>query len=269
MIPMAIATQILCYQCSAPLPVEQGMQLVICDFCEATNAVDKSRVVLTFAVRQTLREDQARAALRRWMAGNATVKDLDRKASIESLTLQRFPLWQVRAVVAGVEKVYLEPAAATSIPEVKQLTIPAADLEPFENAPDGAAIDATVPYDAMLNWLQRDYAVAPAQIQETALIFLPLFVARYSFKGERFTAVVDAASGRVLATLFPEKWEVPYRGLAAAAFLLNFVIALIPLFGGLVGGTAGFAGALVIYLVAVVVAAVPIFIAAALISARV
>lgn len=266
---MTTATQILCYQCSAPLPVEQGMQLIVCEYCEATNAVDKSRVVLTYAVRQTLREEEARAALRRWMAGNDTVKELDKKATIESLTLQLFPLWQVRADVDGVEKIFLEPAAATSIAEVKQLTIPAADLEPFDAAFDDIAIEATVPHSAMQTWLQRDYQVAAAQIRESSLVYLPLFVARYTFQGERFTAVVDAASGRVLASLFPEKWELPYRGLAAVAFALNFIIALIPLFGAMTGGTAGFAGAMVIYLVAVVLAALPVFAAAAVISARV
>jgi hypothetical protein len=245
------------------------MQLIVCEYCEATNAVDKSRVVLSFAVRQTLRDDEAQAALRRWMAGNDTVKELDRKATIESLTLQLFPVWQVRADVDGAEKVVLEPAAATSIAGVKQLKIPAADLEPFDATLDDIAVEATVPYNAMQSWLQRDYQIAPAQIRETSLVHLPLFIAKYTFQGERYTAVVDAASGQVFASLFPEKWELPYVGLALVAFVLNFLIAFIPLFGYLTGGPAGFIGAMLFYLVAVVVAAIPIFAAATIISARV
>src|SRR5512139_4197023 len=108
----AAATSINCRQCAAPLTVEQGQPFVTCRFCGATNFVDKARVVFHYLVRPTVREDGARAALNRWMAGNATVKDLDRKAKVDSLSFEYFPLWLVRAERAGTEYVVFKPAAA-------------------------------------------------------------------------------------------------------------------------------------------------------------
>ncbi|NIP54489.1 MAG: hypothetical protein GWN30_20830, partial [Gammaproteobacteria bacterium] len=64
------AAQVLCRQCNAPLPVEQGAQFITCEFCGTTNFVDKGRAVFHYAVRTTVRENDALAALRRWMAGN-------------------------------------------------------------------------------------------------------------------------------------------------------------------------------------------------------
>jgi len=92
-----VATQINCQQCGAVLPVEAGAQFVTCEFCKTTNFVDKSRVVLHYAVRSTMRENDALAALRRWMAGNETVKGLDEKAQIAKPTFEYFPMWMVRA----------------------------------------------------------------------------------------------------------------------------------------------------------------------------
>ena len=58
------STQLLCQQCSAPLAVETGAKYVTCEFCGPVNFVDKSRAVLHYAVRPTLDEQQAAAALR-------------------------------------------------------------------------------------------------------------------------------------------------------------------------------------------------------------
>ena len=80
-----VTTQMQCQQCGAVLPVETGTQFVTCAYCGTTNYVDKTRAVFHYAVRVTVRESDALSALRRWMAGNATVKDLDKKANIAPL----------------------------------------------------------------------------------------------------------------------------------------------------------------------------------------
>ena len=129
---MTGSTQLLCQQCSAPLVVETGAKYVTCDFCGTVNFVDKSQAVLHYAVRPTLDEKQAAAALRRWMAGNQTVKGLDTAAQIESQTYQLFPLWLVRTTRDGKETVVLKPAAALSIVELGKLRVPASDLTPYD-----------------------------------------------------------------------------------------------------------------------------------------
>ncbi|MDX1615644.1 MAG: hypothetical protein R3300_15130 [Candidatus Promineifilaceae bacterium] len=261
--------QVLCRQCSAPLPVEQGRNLVTCEFCGTTNAVDKGQTVFHYVVRTTVRDNEAEAALRRWMAGNDTVKNLDSKATVSRPRFLHFPMWLVRAQRNGREEVYLQPAAATSISELKQLTIPAADLESYDHALDDSAEEANVPYETMRRRLNEEQGLTPADIREVSLVHLPLYEFKYEYDGERYTAVVDGATGRVLANLFPSKWEVPYLAIGAAAFAAYFCAALAPLVGFLSGGGGGLGLGVLIYFGLAIVFAIPIFIAAAAVSAKV
>jgi hypothetical protein len=263
------STQLLCRQCAALLLVEQGSHYVTCGFCGATNYVDKGRALFHYVVRETVRENEALAALRRWMAGNQTVKGLDRQAKIESPVLELFPMWLIRAVQNGEEKVVMEPAAAISISELKQLTIPAADLEPYDHSFDSTAVAPTVPYEMMLRWLADDHKIGQGDIREVSLVHLPIYLCKYDFQGRRYTAVVDAASGKVFANLFPSKWEVPYVALGALAFVAYFCAALIPITGYMIGEGGGLAIGVLVYGLVALILAVPILIAAVVVSAKV
>jgi hypothetical protein len=263
------ATQALCQQCSAPLSVEQGTHFVECQFCGATNVLDKSQSVFHYAVRETVRPHDAEAMLRRWMGGNSTVKDLDKKAVIESPAFELFPMWLVRVKRQSQEEVFLEPAAAISISELKSLRLPAADLEPYESSFDEHATTATVPYRAMLQWLADDYNVQMRDISEVAIVHLPIYIFKYRFDDERFTAVVDAATGEVFSNIFPSKWEVPYQLLGGLGCLAYFLLALAPAGGLLMGDEIGLGTGIAVYLVLSIVIAIPIVVAAIIISAKV
>ena len=270
MIESPVANEIFCQQCTAVLPVEPGSQFVVCRYCETTNFVDKSRAVLHYVVRLTVQEEAAMAALRRWMAGNATVKDLDKKASLEAPSFEYFPMWLIRLQQADKEQILLQPAAALSVSELKELTIPAADLEsyaPYEL--QAKAIAPTVPYAAMRQWLVDDHKVKDEHIREASLVHLPIYICKYTFQGERYTALVDGATSKVFANIYPSKWEMPYLAIALTAFVLYFCAAWIPLGGYLFSDEIGLTVGIGIYVVAMIVLAVPIFIAAALISAKV
>jgi hypothetical protein len=264
-----IETQILCQQCTAVLPVEQGALIAVCEFCGASNAVDKSEVVLHFAARDTLRENDAASALRRWMGGNDTVKNLDKKASIERSQFQMWPMWQIRATLQGEEKVFLKPAAAISVLDVAQMSIPASDLEPFDYEMSADALDPTVPLNAVKKWLAEDQQVAAGAIHETSLVHLPVYIFNYSFGGRGYTAVVDAATGKVFADRFPSKLEVPYQTIGGIGCALYFIAALFPAIGFMLGGITGLGGAIILYLIVGAIMSVPIFIIAAIISAKI
>lgn len=268
MMPPA-ATQLLCQQCGAPLTVEPGTQFVTCEFCHTTNFVDKSGVVLHYVVRDTVGEAEAVAALRRWMAGNDTVKDLDKKATISPPIFQLFPMWLITVQQDTSEKIILEPAAALSVIELTSIPIPAADLEPFDHTLEAAAMEPTVPLDTVKKWLAQNQQIAAGAIRATSLVHLPIFLFKYEFSGRTYTAVVDAANGRTFASVFPSKWEVPYKTLGSIGCVAYFLAALIPLAGYLIADAAGLITALVIYLVVAIVLAVPIFVAATVISSRV
>ncbi len=270
MTEIAASTQLLCKQCAAALVVEQGATYATCEFCGTVNFLDKSEAVLHYAVRPTIDDTQAAAALRRWMAGNHTVKGLDADARIESQEYQLFPMWLVRTQVDGREEVHLKPAAALSIMELGNLRVPAADLEPYDYSLDDVAIQATVPVTAVRAWLIDNARVAAGAIREIALVHIPLFQFKYRYKDETYTALVDAATGQVFAAIFPEKFELPYVSIGGFGCLAYFLAALIPVIGFSVfdGGAAGLGLGILVYIAVAVALAVPIFIAAASISKK-
>lgn len=262
-------TQILCHQCAAVLPVEVGSQFVTCEFCGADNFVDKSGAVLHYAVRATINDKAAVAALRRWMGGNQTVKDLDKKANIAPPRFQLFPMWMVQVQQGEQVRVILEPAAALAVMDLTQMTIPAADLEPYDHALDADAVAPTVPYEAVLTWLADNHNVSAGAVKEASLVHLPIYVCKYTHDGRSYTAVVDAAAGQVFATVFPSKWEAPYFAIGSIGCVLYFLAALIPPFSLVVADLAGLGVGIIIYLIVAVLIAIPIFIIAAIISAKV
>jgi LSD1 subclass zinc finger protein len=265
---MTGSTQLLCQQCSAPLMVEVGAKYVTCEFCGTVNYVDKSQAVLHFAVQPTLSEQQAAAALRRWMAGNQTVKGLDTAAQIESQTYQLFPLWMVRTTRDGKETVLLKPAAALSIVELGNLRVPASDLQPYDGALDAVAVRPTVPVTAVHAWLAENEGVAAGAIEELALVHAPIYQFKYRYKDESYTALVDAAAGQVFAAIYPEKFELPYVSIGSLGCLAYFLAALIPAFSLWFFDSIGLGLGILIYLGVAIALAIPIFIAAASVSRR-
>lgn len=269
MIEIEASTQLLCQQCAAPLAVEQGAKYATCEFCGTVNFVDKSQAVLHYAVRPTLDETQAAAALRRWMAGNQTVKGLDAAAKIESQIYQLFPMWLVRATKGDAEAVYLKPAAALSIVELGNLRLPASDLEPYDRALDADAAKPTVPVTAVHAWLAENENVAVGAIRELSLVHVPIYQFKYAYEGQSYTALVDAAAGQVFAAIYPEKFELPYVSIGGFGCLAYFLAALIPILSYTVfGRTIGLGLGLLIYLGVAIALAVPIFSAAAAVSRR-
>lgn len=261
--------QITCYQCGAPLPVQVGSQFVTCEFCGATNFVDKSGAVLHYAVEATIDQPTAESALRRWMGGNQTVKDLDKKAKITQARYQLVPMWLIRVQDNGQERVLLEPAAATAALEMTDMTIPAAALQPYDHELDGEAIAPTVPYTAVQKWLSETHNLTPGHIKEASLVHLPIFLFNYEFEGQTYHATVDAASSKVFPGIFPSKWETPYMAIGSLGCLAYFCAAFIPLIGFSTDGAAGTVFGLLIYAVVAVIIAIPIFIAATTIAAKV
>lgn len=269
MAEIAANTQLLCQQCAAALVVEQGAQYATCEYCGTVNFLDKSEAVLHYAVRPTIDDAQAVASLRRWMAGNHTVKGLDADAKVDSQEFQYFPMWLARTEVDGREVVHLKPAAALSIVELGNLRVPASDLEPYDYSLDALAMRPTVPVTALRSWLANNERVAAGAIREVSLVHVPTYQFKYIYKGATYTALVDAATGQVFAAIYPEKYELPYVSIGGFGCLAYFLAALIPLISFFVlDGTSGIGLGLLIYLVVAVALAIPIFIAAASVSRK-
>jgi hypothetical protein len=214
----------VCTQCGGEGVLESGQRFLTCRFCDATLFVDRSGVVSHYRLPRLLGADEAEAACRRWMAGNETVKDLDSKSVIEGLEAVSFPVWLFRVQAAGGEEVFIEPAAATMIPQLADLKLPAGRLEPFRSAEEGVeSIAETIPLATARGWLEQRGHATPT---ETALVKLPLWRCRYRFEGQTYQAFVDASTGAVMAAVFPEKAESPYYLVAGLGLLLFTVEGL-------------------------------------------
>ncbi|MCA9920965.1 MAG: hypothetical protein KC421_01265, partial [Anaerolineales bacterium] len=125
------------------------------------------------------------------------------------------------------------------------------------------------PYEAVKKWLAENHQIAAGAIKETSLVHLPVYLFKYGFDGRSYTAVVDAATSKVFAGIYPSKWEAPYFAVGSVGCVLYFLAALIPLFGFIVQGFLGVGLSILVYIIVAIVLAVPIFAIAAYISAKV
>lgn len=220
----ASAARVVCPQCGGDNQPSSGERFLDCAFCGASLFVDRSGVVDAYRLPRLLSAEEARSALRRWMAGNDTVKDLDRKSAVDRLEETWFPMWMFRTQEAGGQMVYVEPAAPTPIPELADLKVPAGRLEPYRAGPDDPDGGATIPMETARGWLEQR---GVGRITETALVQVPLWRAGYSFGGESFQAVIEGSTGRVLASVYPEKAESPYLLIAILGLVLFAIEGLV------------------------------------------
>lgn len=228
--PEIQSVKLTCTQCGGELHPDEGESFITCPYCAATVYVDKSLVVFQHSLRPTLDPQKAAAALNRWMSGSQTVKNLDQKAQVTGYTFEFFPLWYFKTKGVGGEKVELQPAAATSVTELTKMSIPAGDLLPYDLSLDPQSTAPTVPLDAAREWLNQ---VRPgAEVLETALVHVPIYIFKYLYKNQTYTAVVEAATGTVLANLFPAKAEAPYVLVAMVTALVYLGLASLPLMSG-------------------------------------
>ena len=259
-----------CTQCGGVLHPDEGQSFLECPFCGSSVYLDRSGVAFHWALRRTLSPADAEAALRRWMASNDTVKDLDRKSHIVSTTFQYFPLLYVkeRDAATGRENVFVELAAATSISELKRLDIPSGDLQKYDPALDAEAVTPSVPLSAMLSWLQPR-GVEVHEVAEAAIVHVPVTIFKYRFGNQTYTAMVEGASGQVIANIFPAKAEMPYVAVTALATAGFLILSAVPLIGRIVSGDAGLWVGAAVCLVAGGLFAAFVFILAAVVSAKV
>src|SRR3972149_5376953 len=100
------APEVHCPQCNGLLQTDEGQLFLTCPYCGSAVFLDKSRVVFHWLLRPTVDEAGARAALRRWMAGNETVKDLDFKSRLTSAGIRFYPRGPPRFGRGGGETIH-------------------------------------------------------------------------------------------------------------------------------------------------------------------
>lgn len=258
-----------CTQCGGELHPDQGQIFLTCPYCSSTVYLDKSQVVFHWYLAPTLDENQARQALFRWMGGNQTVKDLDKKSKLSGVTFQYFPMWYLKRRQAnGKEEILLEPAAAISVSELRNLKLPAGDLRKYASRLDAEATPPSVPLDTALSWLE-ERQVPKQEIVERALVHIPLYACKYHFQGNEYLALVEGGTGGVVANIFPAKAEAPYRTIAIVSALIFLCLATFPLVGIIIGGESAFLIGTLVCLGGSVIAAPVLIALAAWVAAKV
>jgi hypothetical protein len=215
------ANPLNCTQCGGELHPDEGQIFLTCPYCGATVYLDPAQVVFHWFLTPTLDPQQASGELFRWMSGSQTVKDLDKKAQVVGQSFEYFPLWYFLISQNNSETVTLVPAAATSITEITRLSLPAGDLKPHDSAIDAQSVLSTVPLEAAREWLNQTHG--GAQIKQSSLVHIPIYIFKYTYKNQPFTAMVEAGTGTVLANIYPAKAEAPYLlagGLTAGIYLI-------------------------------------------------
>ncbi len=258
-----------CTQCGGELHPDEGQSFLTCPYCSTTVYLDKSQVVFHWYLAPTLDENKARSALARWMSGNETVKDLDKKARLVSLTFEYFPFWLFkRRTGRGKEEILMEPASAISISELKRLKLMAGDLKKYDSSLNALAETPSVPLTAALGWLE-ERSIPVAEIVERSLVHVPLFVCKYQFRDGAYTAIVEGATGGVYANIFPAKAESPYLIIGGIGAAVYFCLATFPVLGGLFSSAEGFGIGLALCSVLGIIVAPILFIAASWVANKI
>jgi predicted RNA-binding Zn-ribbon protein involved in translation (DUF1610 family) len=229
-----------CTQCGGELHADEGQIFLTCPFCGSSVYLDKSRVVFHWYIAPTLDEGEARASLARWMASDETVKDLDQKSSLTETIFEFFPMWYFKRRLADRrEEILLAPAAATTVSEIMHMKLPPGDLRKYNDSLVSQAITPNVPLQTALEWAAARQ-VPRQEIEEQALVHVPLYTFKYIFQGVSYTALVEGASGGVFANIYPAKAEAPYHLAGWLTAIVFLCLALFPVFGGLAQGNNGF-----------------------------
>jgi hypothetical protein len=188
-------------------------------------------VLRFYLINSNFKPNEAEGNLKRWMAGNHTVKDLDQKAQIVKSEFYYFPVWYFKTKDSSGDRIYLQPAASTSVSEIKKLQIPAGALKFYDKNlhNDSEIVKPDVLYDSAQAWLQSS-GVSLDIVSEAALVHIPFYQFHYNFGGQSYTALVEASSGQVYSNIYPAKSEAPFRiifGLSIAGFIITSIICYV------------------------------------------
>jgi hypothetical protein len=168
----------------------------------------------------TVGREQVAAHLRRFLGGNSTVADLDKKARLGDPRMEFFPFWAFTVDARGGERVVLQPAAPSSLQGLQGIELPAGESRPMkrEITGDVPVVEPEVPLETAREWLIARHG--EVSVRQTVLYHLPMFRSPYSWQGRTYQAAVDGVSGKVFPADYPAKAEAPFVGVAALALIV-------------------------------------------------
>ena len=263
---------IVCPQCAGENQVPIDDKFTECVYCGSAIYIDKSKVVSHFVITPNFKQQDAEGNLRRWMAGNFHVKDLDKLAQITQVSFYYFPMWYFKTNEAAGDVIYLQPATSTSISEIKKINIPAGNLKVYNKKEfdESQFMPPDVLFDSAQSWLTQQ-GVNMDTIALSNLVHIPFYQFYYVYEGQQYSALVEASSGMVYANMWPAKKETPFRLMFAASIIAFVVVSLIALGIGSVAHGRGnfFVTVTTVKIIGYIIASVPLIIMAYLVAKKV
>jgi DNA-directed RNA polymerase subunit RPC12/RpoP len=215
-----------CTKCGAPVEFDTGDKFVKCSYCSSQIFIDRSGAGFYYALPFILAENDAVGVFRRWAGGSTRAKDLDKLAQISSLKKEYFPVYLFKRDVNGLEQVYVEPAASTTLPGLHNLKVPGGDLKVFDDKFNVNGAELIKPDIEMATYL----GALPGTSKEQALVYFPIWKLNYVFEQKGYVVIISGSSGEVFSAEFPPRSSGAYMavaGLGFLAFLIEGLIALV------------------------------------------
>ncbi len=260
------AQGLVCPNCSGVVPVAEGVRIVQCPYCSLHSLVQGERGVRRWQVARRIDRGGAEAGVRGFLSGMRKARDLSRAAKIDELILVYLPFWRVEATVAGwlfgrvrKDKDSTKPDehyvfesmhwndAAVDVTEfgVHRIVVSRADLLPFDSQSLHAESMVFEPSESRTAALDeaRDHFLyrsrtAAGQTRTSyenvqllrpdfALVYFPVWLARYSYRNRVYQVVIDGVNGKVMYGKAPG--NILYR---AAALVTGLAVGNLVLVNG-------------------------------------
>lgn len=252
-----------CPECSGIVPVQEGNRLITCPYCGLHSLVQGDQGARRWQVARHVEREKARSAVQSFFSGVKKARDLKKEAEIKEMFLIYLPYWRVHADVAGwlfgrekkdkdstrpVEVEIFEEMhwndAALDVSEygVHQVMLSKNQLEPYDKAAlhaEALVFEPTESHTDALAEARGHFIYRGRQKkrldstyfekfhflhERLAIVYYPLWIARYDYHQRHYTVVIDGVRDEVLYGKAPG--NIFYRAAALIAGLAagNFVL---------------------------------------------
>lgn len=227
---------LICPNCSGVVPVPEGSRIVQCPFCQQHSLVQGERGVRRWQVRRQVERAEAQKLVTEFFTGIDKARDLRRNANIKETFLVYLPYWRVQAFVGGwmfgrvksgkdstrpieveiMEEMHWNDAAVdTSEFGVEAVTLSKEQLEPYDSDLLHAEAMVFEPSESRTEAMQEavDHFTARGRAKRSmssryfdrfhlfqtqfSIVYYPLWVSRYEYRGRNYQVVVDGVKGQV------------------------------------------------------------------------
>ncbi len=252
-----------CPNCTAVVPVPEGVRIVACPYCDQRSLVQGERGVRRWQVSSQIDRVHAEQSVKGFFTGIKKALTLKKEARIREVFLVYLPYWRVVAFVAGwmfgrvksgkdstrpvevevMEEMHWSDAAAdVSEFGVHRVSVLKQDLEPYDPyvlhqegmvfEPSESRTEAMAEAEQHFTYRARNTQSLKSKYFEKfhflrpqfSLVYYPLWVARYEYRNRNYQVVVDGVKGKVLYGKAPGNLFYRAAALVLGMAIGNFVL---------------------------------------------